>query len=355
MSTREKLIKARLGMLARAEELQNISLVCRRAGISRSHFYEIKEAYEKWGAEGLAPQPRRKPRMPNQTPPELEAKILEMTEQYPAYSYIRISQQLKLVGIGASPAAVRYVWQRHGLVVRYQRLLWLERKSAELGGVLTEAQMRLLRKARGRLVDPEQHIEAPHPGHLLCQDTYFVGTIKGLGKIYQQTVIDANSSHIFAKRYLSKVPMTAVDVLNDRVLPFYEEHHVEIEHLLTDNGREYCGRPVGHPFELYLAIQQIEHQRLLRTLSSHGEGRILRRGLPQNVLRITRTVAARPGGLRRVLQPRARPPRLSNPGPHAVSNLVRRGCTNAPRGGETRSCLVYNPRHRTPRCPLISS
>src|SRR5579883_2107999 len=117
------------------------------------HFYEIKEAFEKWGAEGLAPQPRRKPRMPNQTPPELEAKILEMTEQYPTYSYIRISQQLRLIGIGASPSAVR--------------LLWLERKTAERGVVLTEAQMRLLRKARGRLADPEQHIEAPHPGHLL--------------------------------------------------------------------------------------------------------------------------------------------------------------------------------------------
>ena len=74
-------------------------------------------------------------------------------------------------------------------------------------------------------------------------------------------MIDANSSHVFAKLYLSKVPMTAVDVLNDRVLPFYEEHGVEIEHLLTDNGREYCGRPVGHPFELYLAIQQIQHRR----------------------------------------------------------------------------------------------
>src|SRR5579883_1128370 len=201
MSTREKLIKARLGMLALAEELQNISWACRRAGISRSHFYEIKEAFEKWGAEGLAPQPRRKPRMPNQTPPELEAKILEMTEQYPTYSYIRISQQLRLIGIGASPSAVRCVWQRHGLVVRYQRLLWLERKTAERGGVLTEAQMRLLRKARGRLADPEQHIEAPHPGHLLCQDTYFVGTIKGVGKIYQQTVIDAHASLAFAKLY----------------------------------------------------------------------------------------------------------------------------------------------------------
>ena len=261
MSTREKLIKARLGMLALAEELQNISLACRRAGISRSHFYEIKEAFEKYGAEGLAPQPRRRPRMPNQTPPELERKILEMTEQFPTYSYIRISQQLRLVGIGASPAAVRGVWARHGLVVRYQRLLWLERKTAERGGVLTEAQMRLLRKARGRLVDPAQHLAAPQPGYLLCQDTYFVGTIKGVGKIYQQTVIDAHSSHVFAKLYLSKVPMTAVEVLDDRVLPFYEEHNVEVERLLTDNGREYCGRPLQHAYELYLAIQQIQHRR----------------------------------------------------------------------------------------------
>jgi hypothetical protein len=118
--------------------------------------------------------------MPNQMPPQLEAKILQMTEQYPAYSYIRISQQLNLVGIG---------------------------------------------------------------------------TIKGVGKIYLQTVIDANSSHVFAKLYLPKLPMTAVAALNDRVLPFYEEHGVELEYLLTDNGRECCGRPVGHLFELYLAIQ----------------------------------------------------------------------------------------------------
>jgi transposase len=130
MNTREKLIKARLGMLALAEELQNISLACRRAGISRSHFYEIKEAFEKYGAEGLAPRNRRRPRMPNQTPPELEQKILEMTERYPTFSYLRISQQLRLVGIGVSPSAVRYVWQRYGLTLRYHRLLWLERSAS---------------------------------------------------------------------------------------------------------------------------------------------------------------------------------------------------------------------------------
>jgi transposase len=136
----------------------------RLPGISKSQFYEIKAAYEKYGPEGLAPQPRRRPRMPNQTPPEIEERILQMTEQFPTYSYVRLSHQLRLIGLGVSPSAVRAVWQRHGLCLRIDRLLWLERKSAAAGGVLTESQIRLLQKHRGRTQDPEQHIEAPHPG-----------------------------------------------------------------------------------------------------------------------------------------------------------------------------------------------
>jgi transposase InsO family protein len=260
MSTKEQLIKARLGVLALAQELDNIRLACKRAGISKSQFYEIKAAYEKYGAEGLAPQARRKPRMPNQTPPEIEAKILQMTEQFPTYSYVRLSLQLRLIGLGVSASAVRAVWQRHGLTLRIDRLLWLEKKTAEKGGVLTERQIRLLQKHRGRTSDPEQHVEAPHSGYLLCQDTYFVGTIKGVGKIYMQTVIDAHCSHAFAKLYLSKAPITAADILNDRVVPFYNEHDVAIEHLLTDNGREFCGREMHHPFEIFLALNQIDHR-----------------------------------------------------------------------------------------------
>jgi len=260
MSTREKLIKARLGMLALAEELKNISLACKRAGISRSHFYEIKEAFEKYGRDGLAEQPRRRPNMPNQTPPEVEQQILAMTERYPTYSYMRVSGQLKLIGLGIAPSTVRSVWQRRGLTLTIQRLLWLEQKCAAGIGILTERQMKLLAKHRGRILDPEQHVEAPVPGYLLCQDTYFVGTIKGVGKIYMQSVVDANCSLGFAKLYLSKVPMTAVDILDDRVLPFYEEHQVQIDHILTDNGREYCGLPLRHPYELFVAINQIAHR-----------------------------------------------------------------------------------------------
>lgn len=168
MSTREQLIEARLGMLALADELKNIAKACRLAGVSRSHIYEIKQAYESYGREGLAPRPRRKPRMPNQTPPELERQILAMTEQYPTYSCLRLADQLKLIGLGVSAAAVRYVWQQHGLTTRFSRLLWLERRSAEGGVVLTERLKRLLQRAQARSQDPEGQVESPRPGHLLC-------------------------------------------------------------------------------------------------------------------------------------------------------------------------------------------
>lgn len=184
-----------------------------------------------------------------------------MTEEFPTYNYIRIRLQLRLIGLGISPSAVRTVWQRHGLSLRIDRLLCLEKKTSAAGGVPTESQIRLLRKHRGRTLDPEQHIEAPHSGALLCQDTYFVGTIRGVGKIYMQSVIDANCSHVFAKLYLSNAPTTAADIINDRVLPVYEEHDTTVEHLLTDIGREFCGRELQHPVEIFLALNQIKHGR----------------------------------------------------------------------------------------------
>ena len=91
-------------------------------------------------------------------------------------------------------------------------------------------------------------------------DTYFVGTLKGIGRIYAQNFIDANSAVAFSKLYLSKLPMTAVDLLHERVLPFYDAQGVALERILSDNGREYCGRPLHHPFALYCLVQQIEHR-----------------------------------------------------------------------------------------------
>jgi hypothetical protein len=198
--------------------------------------------------------------MPNETPMELVQRILQMTRDFPTYSYVRISQQLRLISVPASPAQVRGVWQREGLLKCFDRLLWLEKPSAATGGPLTAQVKKLLAKHQRETLDPQSHLEAPYPGFLGCIDTYFVGTLKGIGRIYAQNFIDANSAVAFSKLYLSKLPMTAVDLLHDRVLPFYDPQGVALERILSDNGREYCGRPLHHPFELYCLVHQIQHR-----------------------------------------------------------------------------------------------
>lgn len=127
MSAGGAIANARLALLARAEELKNVMAACREAGISRSNFYKIKATFQKRGPEGLAPAPRRKPRMPNQTPPDLEQQILEMTARHPTNSYLAISNRLRLTGVGVTPSAVRGVWRRHGLLRSSDRLAWRQR------------------------------------------------------------------------------------------------------------------------------------------------------------------------------------------------------------------------------------
>jgi transposase InsO family protein len=144
------------------------------------------------------------------------------------------------------------------------RLKALEAKVAQEGDILTEAQLAALERVQ-REKEAHGEFESECPGYCGAQDTFYVGTLKGVGRIYKQTFIDRYTKVGCAKLYTEKTPITAADLLNDRVVPFFEDHGIPLSRILTDRGTEYCGVPDRHPYELYLGIEDIEHSRTKTT------------------------------------------------------------------------------------------
>jgi transposase InsO family protein len=264
----EKLAHKRLSVLQLAEELHNISEACRKSGMDRTSFYEWKRRFQTHGLAGLKDLPPVHNTHPQTTPDEVIEKILSVCKEHPGWGCTRISDFLKLEGISVSSPTVQNILIKNKMGSRYERLLKIEEEALEKKISLSAEQIKLIEKANP--IFRERHVESNCPGELLCQDTFFVGTLKGVGRVYMQAVVDSYGSYAFGFLHTGKLPECAAAVLHNDVLPFYREKGLMVKAVLTDNGPEFCGTD-KHSYELYLALNDIEHRKTkIRSPKTNG-------------------------------------------------------------------------------------
>ncbi len=256
--TNEKLAHRRLTVLELAQRLGNVTEACRRGGIDRTSFYDWKRRFQLEGLDGLKDLPPIAKSHPMSMPPEVVARIGELALAHPAYGCNKLEALLALEGRRVSAITVQKILNDKGLGSRHERWLALERQNADQVIELTAEQAAFLEK-----LNPcfrERHVESERPGQLLSADTFMVGTLKGIGRVYLHAVVDTFGSYAFGFLHVSKQPEAAVAVLHNDTLPFYERLGLSVGAVLTDNGREFCGTE-RHPYELYLALNDIEHRK----------------------------------------------------------------------------------------------
>jgi len=259
MTPQEMLLKQKLSLLQLARELNNIKKACNVLNVSRQHYYDVKGNFDKFGIEGLKPKKRAIPAMPNKTEKSIEKRIIEYSLDNPSLGKERVAVNLRMEGIYITASGIRSIWKRNDMLDRKSRYTILEKRIARDGFSLTPDQIQALVIKADCI--KERHVLSYFPGYLLCQDTFEVGYIKGVGKIFMQSVIDTFGSFAFAKLYTNKTALTAADILVDKVLPFYSKVSLPVVNILTDNGSEYCGNLPNHEYELILDLFKIKHRR----------------------------------------------------------------------------------------------
>lgn len=255
MTLEEKVLALRLFVMRRAAELENVTEACHQLGISRTLFYRWRARYLRYGADGLKPRPPRRARPAQQVTAQVEQAVLGYAELWPTHGPARIAQQLTRPGgpvVRLSNSGAYAILRRHGLSSRWERLARTEIHAAT-NGLLTERTRAALQEARGAA---PQHIEAAKPGELVCLDTFYIGNLKGVGKVWQYTACDAACSFAVAWLTTQLTSHAARRFLRRYLLPIYSQARHPIQAVLTDRGHEWLS-----VFDAECRCLGIEHRR----------------------------------------------------------------------------------------------
>jgi transposase len=232
MTLEDSIHSQRLCVLRDAERLRNVSEACRRHGVSRTVFYRWRQRLERYGPDGVHPKRRLARRgRPPAVPVQTERRVIAFALAWPTCGPQWYSDQLAREGLTIAPVTIWRLLRRQRLGSRRARLAVLEQYSAGATGLLTE-----------RTAKPARHVAAALPGDLLCLDTFYVGKLKGVGKVWQITGCDAASSFGWARLIVGEVTAAAVlGFLREVVRPTYRQAGWALRRVLTDNGKEFKG------------------------------------------------------------------------------------------------------------------
>ena len=232
MTLEDSIHSQRLHVLREAERLGNVSEACRRHGMSRTLFYRLRKRFEQYGADGVHPKRRQARRgRPPTIAVQLERRVLAFALAWPTNGPQWYSDQLARDGVVIAATTIWRLLRRHRLGTRKARLAVLEQASAATTGLLTE-----------RTARPPRHIAADAPGDLLSLDTFYVGKLKGVGKVWQITGCDVASSFAWASVVIGEVTAAAVlAFVREVVRPSYHRAGWRLQRVLTDNGKEFKG------------------------------------------------------------------------------------------------------------------
>lgn len=294
----------RLRVIARAQVLGNVSQACQEFGVSRTLFYRWRRRYLAYGPNGLYP---KRPRPSRGRPPtlsvEAERALVAVGLAHPTWGRARIGAQLARPDHGAwnlAPATIYWFLRRAGLQTRYTRLAVLEVHSAQTAGLFTERTRRALCRARHR---QPRHVAAEQPDELVCLGTFYIGKLKGVGKVWQYTAcsyVMARVSTEFPAEAAARFPTT-------RVLPVYQVAGWPLPRVLTDCSSEYPGpstslRRRWNPAHPDPASSRLD-QRLPRAPAGHHSHRAVARGVAPPLVHPPAGHAGRAGPGPGVLQP----------------------------------------------------